>query len=324
MSASTLILTVTRQCNLRCSYCPTAKDGWPSLSADQALQALRLFSARGGGDVKLFGGEPLLVPDVVEAVFREARDIGNIRRLYLSTNGLGLDADWLERVRLTPKAILTVSMDGRPEDHRRLRRALPEVADTYSHLMDLLPALLDTPRLVVTQTIAPATARDAAENFAHLRGLGFTRFNLLPGYYLPWRDAQLADLARGFDAIRAQIEALWAADGYLYLRNLYTWAPTPFFNTGMVVDADGSIHPSNIGLSGKLDHLRAQTAAGTLDDPPSPAALAAKAEQVNGLLEQALEPRVLASTRAVDAELTRLCQGLYPAWARWRRRRAAA
>ena len=60
-----LILTVTRACNLRCSYCPTAKDGWPSLSVDQALQGLRLYAARGGGDLKLFGGEPLLVPEAV-------------------------------------------------------------------------------------------------------------------------------------------------------------------------------------------------------------------------------------------------------------------
>ena len=47
-----LILTVTRQCNLRCSYCPTAKDGWPSLTEADAERALELFDRRfGGGDV---------------------------------------------------------------------------------------------------------------------------------------------------------------------------------------------------------------------------------------------------------------------------------
>ena len=68
-----LILTVTRQCNLRCSYCPTAKDGWPSLTAEDATEAIRLFSTlQGGGTVKIFGGEPLLVPDVVRAALEEA------------------------------------------------------------------------------------------------------------------------------------------------------------------------------------------------------------------------------------------------------------
>ena len=66
---NTLILTVTRGCNLRCVYCPTVKEGWPSLSIEDAIQGLDLFSREfGGGVLKLFGGEPLLVPDVVRAV----------------------------------------------------------------------------------------------------------------------------------------------------------------------------------------------------------------------------------------------------------------
>ena len=89
-----LILTVTRDCNLRCSYCPTAKDGWPSLTERDADTAVSLFASRyGGGDIKLFGGEPLLVPDVVRAAMEAARDDERIRRVYLSTNGLGLDAE---------------------------------------------------------------------------------------------------------------------------------------------------------------------------------------------------------------------------------------
>ena len=314
---SQLILTVTRACDLRCSYCPTAKDGWPSLSIDQAVKALELFSSRGGGDVKLFGGEPLLVPDVVRAVLEHAPS--NIERIYLSTNGLGLDEGWIERVRADPRLVLTLSMDGRPQDHRRFRRALPGVADAYDHIVTLLPALLATPRVVVTMAIPPATARDAVSNFEHLRGLGFHRFNLLPGYYLPWSDEQLRHLDEGFDGIAARYEDTWAASGKLYLRNLFTWAPTPFFNAGLIVDADGTIHPSNVGLSGKLDHLRLETMAGTLADPPSEERLAEVGARVNGLLERELDPHVWASTQAVDAALTRLVQRLMPAYLKKRR-----
>ena len=107
------------------------------------------------------------------------------------------------------------------------------------------------------------------------------------------------------------------------MRNLFTLAPTPFFNTGMVVDSDGTIHPSNVGLSGKLDHLREQTRAGTLEEPPSPEALAEKAEQINGLLERTLEPGVWTATQAVDRLLTDFCQGLYPDFLEQRRRRRA-
>ena len=141
-----LILTVTRACNYRCSYCPTAKDGWPALSPEDAAQAVDLFAERyGGGDIKLFGGEPLLEPEVVTAAIDRAVAEPLIRRVYLSTNGLGLDEAWLERVRTTPKLVLTLSLDGAPEDHRRFRRAQPGVADSYDRVLTLRPLPLQTP-----------------------------------------------------------------------------------------------------------------------------------------------------------------------------------
>jgi sulfatase maturation enzyme AslB (radical SAM superfamily) len=320
-----LILTVTRACNLRCSYCPTAKDGWPSLDESSALRALDLFCERwGGGDVKLFGGEPLLVPHVVRAVINAARENPKIRRVYLSTNGLPLDAEWLSLLRQEKKLILTLSLDGRAEDNRRHRRALPNVADAYDHVQTLLPELVRMPRTVVTQTIAPSLARVADQNFQHLLGLGFTRFNFLPGYYIKWRSEQLAELAASFDRMHDIIVQRWRSGGRLYVRNLFTLVPTPFFNTGVVVDSDGSIHPNNLGLSGALEELLPETRVGTLDAPPSPELLEERAKTVNSLLQAALPEGVWDSTLAVDRELTRFCQGLYGEYAEYRRRRRAA
>ena len=289
------------------------------LGTDRALKALRSFILMGGGELKLFGGEPLLEADTVRAVIAQASTDPQISRVYLSTNGLGLDEAWLALVRDTPKLVLTLSLDGRPGDHRRFRRALGQTPDAYDHLMGLLPSLLRTPRLVVTMTIPPASADSVLANFQHLRGLGFHRFNLLPGYYLPWRPEQLAALRRGFDALGDEVLAAWEAGQSLYLRNLFTRAPTPFFNTGVIVDADGRVHPSNVGLSGKLDHLLERTSCGTVEDWPSPEVLATKANEINPLLESVLEPEILASTRAVDSELTALVNRLAPAWFRHRR-----
>ncbi len=320
-----LILTVTRACNLRCSYCPTAKDGWPSLTPQDAVQAVELFASRyGGGDIKLFGGEPLLVPEVVSAAIERAVAEPRIRRVYLSTNGLGLDSAWLARVRETPKLVLTISMDGTPTAHRRFRKSLPGVEDTYDRVLSLLPELLKTPRVILTQTIPPASAADAETNLAHLLDLGFRRFNLLPGYYLPWRPEQLAALERAFDAVHDRIVARWRAGQPFYLRNLFTWAPTPFFNTGLVVDSDRTLHPSNVGLSGALDDLRSLTTLGTLDDPPSLATLQEASKRTNPILARALPERVWESTQAVDALLTRLCERLYPEFFAWRARRRGA
>lgn len=322
---NTLILTVTRACNLRCVYCPTVKDGWPSLSIDDAKRGIELFVDRfGGGTIKLFGGEPLLAPDTVRAVLEHARDIPQIKRVYLSTNGLGLTPEWLTFLRQYPKAVLTISLDGKPEDNRNFRRALDGVADAYDHVVGLMPEIRKTPRVVVTQTIAPTVGGRAGENFAHLYELGFWRFNLLPGYYIPWTEKRLDELRAGFEDIRRFILDKWRNDERLYLRNLFTLQPTPFFNTGFIVDADATIHPSNVGLSGNLDDLLGETRIGTLDDPPTNAALEAKAREINELLQTRLPPRIWQSTMAVDAELTKLCRSLYPHYVRYRARRREA
>jgi sulfatase maturation enzyme AslB (radical SAM superfamily) len=314
-----LFLTVTRACNLRCTYCPTAKDGWPSLTEEDARASVRLFAERyGGGEIKLFGGEPLLVPDVVRAAFDEALQHDNISRVYLSTNGLGLDPQWLEYLRAYPKAVLTLSMDGKPEDHRRTRRALEGVPDCYDHILSLRDELLATPRVVITQTIAPATAERAAENFEHLAELGFWRFNFLPGYYIPWKESQLTALEGQFAKISQSVQRRWKRGERFYVRNLFTWAPTPFFNTGLVIDSDRSIHPSNLGLSGSLDDTRELTMVGTLDDPPSQEALDEGAKRVNGILQDKLPPRVWESTNAVDNHLSTFCRSLYEPYAQYR------
>jgi sulfatase maturation enzyme AslB (radical SAM superfamily) len=317
-----LVLTVTRQCNLRCSYCPTAKDGWPVLTKRDIRRAFSLFHERyGEGDVKLFGGEPLLEPGLVRCALEEALKYDGIQWIYLSTNGLGLDQGWIDYLREYPKAILTISMDGRPADHRRMRRALPGTNDAYDHLVSIMEPLLRLPRVVATQTIAPSMAGGAYENFLHLCSLGFWRFNFLPGYYLPWRAGQLSLLSEGFSSIRSEIERKWLEGERLYVRNLFVRAPTPFFNTGFIVDSDATIHPSNLGLSGKLDHLREQTQCGDLDSPPSAMELSRKAMEVNGLLERELAPGTWQSTLLADAELTRFCGELMPAYLRHRRSR---
>ncbi len=313
-----LILVVTRRCNLRCAYCPTVKDGLPDLTVDDVRRAIDLFVERfGGGDLKLFGGEPLLVPDLVRAAIAHAPPSV---RVYLSTNAVPLDDAVFELLEAHPDVTVTVSIDGTARDHDGLRRG----GASHAVVLAKLPRLLRLPRFVVTQTIAPAAAVRAAANFRYLRGLGVRRLNLLPGYYLPWRPAQLAALRAGFDTIGDDIAATWAAGGAFYLRNLFVLAPTPFYNTGFVVDVDRSIHPSNLILAGDFDTFRARTALGTLDDPPSVAALDAGARGTADLLAETLPPDVMAATTAVDAELTRLCNRLYPALLAKRRAGAKA
>jgi hypothetical protein len=222
------------------------------------------------------------------------------------------------------KALVFVSLDGRPEHHRRHRVPLEEGEDSYDWLMPLLPALTTARRLVVTQTVAPATAAMADDNFGHLLSMGFTRFKLLPVYYRRWLPDEIDALRRSLSAIGERIRQRWAREEPLYLANLLTLAPTPLFNTGIVVDSDGSVHASNAGLAAACEQLLEHTKVGTLSAPPSLDALRTAGAAVPRLVEQALPDQVWQSTRAVDAELTRLCRSLYADFLAHRAKRRAS
>ena len=323
VGTSSLILTLTRQCNLRCSYCPTAKDGWPVLSTSAIDQAIDLFlSLYDKGQIKLFGGEPFLEPELIRYVLEKVRQEKRIDKVYVSTNGLGLNSEWMTYFKAYPKAIVTISLDGKPADHRRMRRAISEnVPDCYDHVVSLLPKLLTVPRLVITQTIAPATAKNAFNNFRHLRELGFTRFNFLPGYFIPWKEEQLISLREGFSQIAKEIAQDWQDSQFVYVRNLFVHAPTPFFNQGLIVDCDETIHPSNLGLSGSLQELRGKTAVGTLLNPPDRERLEEKGLQVNQMLQEFVSEKIWSSTLRADQELTRFCERLFPHFLRYKKRK---
>ena len=326
-----LVLTVTRQCELRCAYCQTAQDGWPTLTAADCERALQIYIEQfGGGDVKLFGGEPLLAPEATRATIEAAQRAPEIHRVYLSTNGVALDEDWLELLRRTPKMVLTLSLDGRASDHDRFRRfgtrdaAGGDSGGSFAQSTAMLESLVKAPRVVITQTIAPQTAARADENLSYLMGLGFHRFNLLPVYFRPWSPTQLAELRAAFDRIHELALARWKEGERFYLRNLYTWAPSPFFNRGFVVDADRRIYPSNMGLWEGFEGLHERSRAGDLDHPPTPTDLAEAASQLDQWLEETVAPELRRATRAADQELTRLCRRLYPALIRYRLRARGA
>ena len=50
----------------------------------------------------------------------------------------------------------------------------------------------------------------------------------------------------------------------------------------------------------------------------------ARAEEVEGFLKEELSAHVWASTQAVDAALSELCERLYPAFVAYKKRRGAA
>lgn len=120
-----LSFAVTYRCNLSCSMCRIwRKPPRPELSHDE----IRRFFERAGGFswVGLTGGEPFLredLPAIVESVLEACR---GLRAIHFATNGT-LPDRVLEVVRLIRRrapeveTVFTVSVDGPPELHDRIR-----------------------------------------------------------------------------------------------------------------------------------------------------------------------------------------------------------
>lgn len=115
-----LVLQLTRDCNLACTYCYQRHALGPAMSADVVRRSLDWALDAGNARVALtyFGGEPLLARDVIEATWPELRRRGLARGALVSakvsTNGTRLDRAFARFARETA-LFVSLSVDGGPE-----------------------------------------------------------------------------------------------------------------------------------------------------------------------------------------------------------------
>ncbi|MCW5802099.1 MAG: radical SAM protein [Deltaproteobacteria bacterium] len=109
----------TRHCNLACAHCysssgPREREQLPPEVVDALVEDA---ATEGYNVLSLSGGEPLMYPHL-ERVLRAARAAGLVANVV--TNGTLLDD---ERVALLAElaGTVAVSLDGKPEDHDRMR-----------------------------------------------------------------------------------------------------------------------------------------------------------------------------------------------------------
>lgn len=279
---SLLVLVLTRRCDRDCGYCPqsTGDEDMSEGTLDAALDGLvpRLGPP---ARVKLFGGEPLLRPDLVKRALARLAALAPGTAVELPTHGGGLPA-------------VSGLLARRPEVEVFVSRPDPLAAR--------MPGVVHNFLLVPGE--APATA---VRRLASARRLGFSRFNFLPAYFVLWTPAQLTQLAVVFQALRLVLERWSGAGCPAEVVNLTRRGTTPLYNDGLVVDTDGEIYSSNLILAGAVRPHRRRLHLGSVVDPGRLSLPAADAAQV---LSDSYSPEILASTRAVDAALTQFCLSL--------------
>jgi len=107
-----LRLSVTPECNLRCTYCrppldSDSPDAGPALTDDRIIRLCAILAREGVERIRVTGGEPLLRPGLTDLI-RSLTAIPGIQEVSLTTNGVllgeharGLAASGLRRVNIS-------------------------------------------------------------------------------------------------------------------------------------------------------------------------------------------------------------------------------
>nr|WP_231604751.1 GTP 3',8-cyclase MoaA [Crateriforma conspicua] len=116
---TSLRVSVTDRCNLRCTYCmpadtPDYADRDEVLTFEEIERVVRLAVLLGVDDVRLTGGEPLVRAEL-EKLVKVLHQIDGIRKLSLTTNGILLQRQ-LERLHAAGLRSVNVSLDALDEE----------------------------------------------------------------------------------------------------------------------------------------------------------------------------------------------------------------
>jgi len=129
-NAKTLIIEITEQCNLRCTYCVfdekndiDRNHSSKSLPIDKALESVRNFSARTNQEeayIVFYGGEPLMAFETIKKVVHYAKNINSNFKFSFTTNGYSLHKNLFPFL-IENEFKITVSLDGDKNTHDKYR-----------------------------------------------------------------------------------------------------------------------------------------------------------------------------------------------------------
>ena len=115
---TSLRVSVTDRCNLRCTYCmpaetPDYQERSEILTFEEIERVVRIGVGLGIDDVRLTGGEPLVRAQLYKLV-RALSEIDGLRKISLTTNGVLL-TDQIERLFEAGLRSVNVSLDALDE-----------------------------------------------------------------------------------------------------------------------------------------------------------------------------------------------------------------
>jgi uncharacterized protein len=224
----TLVVNVTNQCNLACTYCyeygedkivDTENGQQPKFMSEETAREAVEFALRESRDnphahITFFGGETLMNFPVLKATIgyarRRAAEAGKAIDFSLTTNATLLRPDVIEFL-ANERVGVTISIDG-PEELQDKFRVFNNGTGSYAIAAPKIKALLarHRSRPIGARVTLTRQTLDVRRIYQHLfEELGFWEVGFAPVTTAPGRDYAISD--GGFDHLLEQFRAL-AAD----------------------------------------------------------------------------------------------------------------
>ena len=224
----TLVINVTNQCNLACTYCyeygedkivDTENGQQPKFMSEETARdsvefALRESRENKHAHITFFGGETLMNFPVLKSTIAYARqraaEVGKEFDFSLTTNATLLQPDVIEFL-ANERVGVTISIDG-PEEMQDKFRVFNNGQGSYAMAAPKIKALLQRHRTrpVGARVTLTRQTLDVRRIYQHLTDeLGFWEVGFAPVTTAPGRDYAISD--GGFDHLLEQFRAL-AAD----------------------------------------------------------------------------------------------------------------
>jgi len=202
---------LTDACNMRCSYCTTAKRD-VTISSSHLGKVVELLEKTSPAalDLNFHGGEPTLAWEQVVELSDRLEPLLPHRTISrnMSTNGRLMTA---ERASFLAERgfNVRVSIDGRQEGHVRYRRGLAPrdtvaAERSYEESLRGLDILVTAgARVAVNMVVTPDNAHDLVKNVAFLVRRGLVQLTVSPVVGMVWDNDALVELDRQLNLLPA-------------------------------------------------------------------------------------------------------------------------